>query len=246
MDLELPDDEFLEVLLEKLKKFLLHHFIYKHQESFLKNKKETLSDNECIIILDFAENTFMVHDTFSSFIVTLRQWHILLLFIANRMELWNTRIWHVSVICFNMMCIQFTHFKKQSFLMLWKMIYLKESDTFQWWLQWTDENQKNVANLLHHSCNYALYAEWHFFAMPHGKNACKGIFGTIKQIAACASLQQWSVTGQILSAKSLFQFANSEIPGIQLFWIPTQKQTSSWEKVREKQYFIRIKIQSCL
>ena len=65
-----------------------------------------------------------------------------------------------------------------------------------------------------------MYAEWHFFATSHGKNACDGIVGTIKQMAAYASLQQ-SVTGQILSPKSLFEFANSEIPGIQSFWVPT-------------------------
>ena len=59
MDDELPVDEFLEILVEKLKKFLSHHFMYKKQESFLKNKK----DNEYIIILDFTENyTFMVQD----------------------------------------------------------------------------------------------------------------------------------------------------------------------------------------
>ena len=56
--------------------------------------------------------------------------------------------------------------------------------------------------------------------MSHGKNACDGISGTIKQTAAYASLQR-SVTRQILSPKSLLQFANSEIPGIQLFWVPT-------------------------
>ena len=39
-------------------------------------------------------------------------------------------------------------------------------------------------------------------------------------MAAYASLQQ-SVTEQILSTESLFEFANSEIPGIQSFWDPT-------------------------
>ena len=68
MDDELPVDEFLEVIVEKLKKLLSHHFIYKQQQNFLQNKKETLSDNECIIILDFAENyTFMVQDAIQSF-----------------------------------------------------------------------------------------------------------------------------------------------------------------------------------
>ena len=39
-------------------------------------------------------------------------------------------------------------------------------------------------------------------------------------MAAYASLQQ-SVTGQILPPKSLFEFAKTEIPGIQLFWVTT-------------------------
>ena len=86
---ELPVDEHLEVFMEKLKKLLLHHFIYKQQDNFLKNKKETLNDNECIIILDFAENyTLMVQMPFKPFIgITLRQQYILFLFITNRMEL---------------------------------------------------------------------------------------------------------------------------------------------------------------
>ena len=46
MDDELPVDTFIEVLAEKLKNLLLHHFIYKQQESFLKNKKEILSYNQ--------------------------------------------------------------------------------------------------------------------------------------------------------------------------------------------------------
>ena len=78
----------------------------------------------------------------------------------------------------------------------------------------------NYLLMSYHYCDYALYAEWHFFATSHGKNACDGIGGTIKQMAAYASLQRF-VTGQILSPESLFEFANSEIPGIQLFWVPT-------------------------
>ena len=61
MNDEFPVAEFLEVLVEKLKKLLLHHFIYKQQQSFLKNMKETLGDAEGMIILNFAENyTFTV------------------------------------------------------------------------------------------------------------------------------------------------------------------------------------------
>ena len=39
MNDELPVDEFFEVLVKKLTKLLSRHFIYKQQESFLKNKK---------------------------------------------------------------------------------------------------------------------------------------------------------------------------------------------------------------
>ena len=46
----------------------LHHFIYKQQQNVLTNRKGTLSDNECIIVLDFAENyTFMLQDAIQSF-----------------------------------------------------------------------------------------------------------------------------------------------------------------------------------
>ena len=95
-----------------------------------------------------------------------------------------------------------------------KVIYFSDGCSGQY------KNHKNFTNLSHRHCDYALYAEWHFFATSHGKNACDGIGGTIKRMAAYASLQQ-SVTGHILSPKSLFESANSEIPGIQSFWVPT-------------------------
>ena len=95
-----------------------------------------------------------------------------------------------------------------------KVIYFSDGCSGQY------KNHKNFTNLSHRHCDYALYAEWHFFATCHGKNACDGIGGTIKRMAAYASLQL-SVTGQILPPKSLFEFANSEIPGIQSFWVPT-------------------------
>ena len=68
MDDQLPVDEFLEVFVVKLKKLLLHHFIYKQQKNFLKRKKEMLNDNRCIIILDFAKKyTFGVQDAIQSY-----------------------------------------------------------------------------------------------------------------------------------------------------------------------------------
>ena len=102
---------------------------------------------------------------------------------------------------------------KKDLLQIEKVIHFSDGCSGQY------KNHKNFTNLLHHYCDYALYAEWHFLATSHGKNACDGIGGTIKPMAAYASLQQ-SVTRQI-SRKTLFEFANSQIPGIQLFWVPT-------------------------
>ena len=117
MDDELPVDEFLEILVEKLKMLLSHHFIYKQQQSFLK----FLSDNECIIILEFAKNyTVMVHDAIQSFHWNSTQAaiHPFVIYYKQDGTLKRKSLACISVICFNMMCIQFTHFKKHSFLML--------------------------------------------------------------------------------------------------------------------------------
>ena len=63
-----------------------------------------------------------------------------------------------------------------------------------------------------------IKAEWHFFATSHGKNACDGVGGTIKRLAARASLQR-PISNQILTPLQLFEFANKEIPGVTTFYI---------------------------
>ena len=44
-------------------------------------------------------------------------------------------------------------------------------------------------NLLNHKKDFGIEAEWHFFAISHGKGACDGIGGCIKRNAYRASLQ---------------------------------------------------------
>ena len=55
-----------------------------------------------------------------------------------------------------------------------KVIYFSDGCSGQY------KNNKNFTNLLHHYRDYALYEEWHFFAIPHSKNACDSIGGAIK------------------------------------------------------------------
>ena len=54
-----------------------------------------------------------------------------------------------------------------------------------------------------------------FFATYHGKNSCDGIGGTIKRLAANASLHR-PIKKQILTPKQLFLCADSEIKELTL------------------------------
>lgn len=51
------------------------------------------------------------------------------------------------------------------------------------------KNYKNFANIDYHEDDFGIPAEWHFFATSHGKSPCDGVGGTVKRIAARASLQ---------------------------------------------------------
>ena len=50
------------------------------------------------------------------------------------------------------------------------------------------KNRKNFLNLCFHKSDFGVPAEWHFSATSHGKGACDGLGGTVKCLAARASL----------------------------------------------------------
>ena len=55
-----------------------------------------------------------------------------------------------------------------------------------------------------------------FFATLHGKWPCDGIGGTVKRLAANASLQR-PYSEHIMTPRQLFQFAEDNISGIRFF-----------------------------
>ena len=56
-------DDFIELLAKKLETGTKHHFTAKVQAQYLKWLKTTLTDDEVIILLDFAENySFLCQD----------------------------------------------------------------------------------------------------------------------------------------------------------------------------------------
>ena len=86
-----------------------------------------------------------------------------------------------------------------------KIIYFSDGAASQY------KNRKNFINLCHHKEDFGIAAEWHFSATTHGKGACDGLGGTVKRLAACASLQK-PYSDQIMTSHQLFDWATNNIP----------------------------------
>lgn len=92
------------------------------------------------------------------------------------------------------------------------------------------KNCKNLINLLYHETDFAINAEWHFFATSHGKSPCDGIGGTVKRLVARASLQA-ATSNQILNPCQMFKWVTANISGIRFFFISSvdiQENTKSY------------------
>ena len=94
-------------------------------------------------------------------------------------------------------------------------------------------------NLLMRKKDFRMKAEWHFFATSQGKNACDGVGGSIKRLAARASLHR-AIHNQILNLHQLYDFAKCEIPGMTSFYVDKQQVdvlskflTSTYENARQ-------------
>ena len=81
------------------------------------------------------------------------------------------------------------------------------------------KNKKNFINITHHSEDFGVHAEWHFFATAHGKGACDGIGGTIKRLARRACIQNPNIL--IKTPKQLFEWANENVDGIECLYFDT-------------------------
>ena len=67
--------------------------------------------------------------------------------------------------------------------------------------------------MCNHHNDFGVKAEWHFAATSHGKGACDGLGGTVKRLAARASLQR-PYNDQLMTPRQLFDWACSNIPAV--------------------------------
>ena len=65
-----------------------------------------------------------------------------------------------------------------------KVFYFSDGAALQY------KNRKNFINLCHHELDFGVPDEWHFSATSHGKGSCDGVGGSVKRLAARASLQR--------------------------------------------------------
>ncbi len=126
-----------------------------------------------------------------------------------------TLIWSVGLIC---TCVQ---------QQIKKVIYFSDGAASQY------KNCKNFINLCYHKDDFCVCAEWHFFATSHGKGPCDGIGGTVKRLAARASLQR-PYNEQIMTPRQLYDFAVENISAVHFQFCTKEDWEAESEELEER------------
>lgn len=210
----LPADEFVEQFIGKLNILLPHSFLSVQQASFYQECKLNLKPREVLVTADFSENyAFVLQDAAQGFHWNNTQATIHP-FVAYYVDSGELR--HLSYVvisdCLHHDTIAVYLFQKKFISHLLaslsspplKIRYFSDGAASQY------KNRKNFINLCHHEEDFGIPAEWHFSATSHGKGACDGLGGTVKRLAARASLQK-PYEEQIMTPRQLFQWASSNI-----------------------------------
>ena len=207
-------DDFVDSFCEKLDILLSHSFIATEQSKFYKNCKLTLQPRDVLVTVDFSENyAFILQDAAQGFHWNNAQATIHP-FVAYYID--SEKLCHLSYVvvsdCMHHDTAAFHLFQKNFITFLKtklpsfpeKMYYFSDGAAAQY------KNCKNFINLCYHEADFGIHAEWHFFATSHGKSACDGVGGTVKRLAAKASLQR-PYDQQIMTPRQLYDWALENI-----------------------------------
>lgn len=229
--------EFIEDFCSGLKDLLPHAFIAKEQAAFLRNAKDSLQEGEFIVICDYAENyAFVVQDAAPGFHWNNNQATVypVVVYFKNNTELVHKSmviisdcLSHdaVSVYIYQNLIVKFinTLVNRPK-----KIIYMSDGAPQQY------KNYKNFINLYYHEEDYGTCAEWHFFATAHGKGPCDGVGGTLKRMAALASLKLPS-DQQLTTPQHLYDWASTHLPSIFIEFSPQDKYENT-KQLLEKRF----------
>lgn len=218
--------EFVDIFCNHLVSLLTHDFIAKQQSAFLKQIKESLNEDEVVVICDFAENyAFVIQNAAPGFHWNNNQATIfpIVIYFKYNEELTHRSLViisdgnnHDSIAVYVYMRI-ITDFVKELLPMASKIFYFSDGAPQQF------KNFKNFVNIYYHKEDFKIAAEWHYFATAHGKGPCDGIGGTLKRIASRVSLQR-QIDNQITTALELYEWASepNNLPNIKVKFSPEQ------------------------
>ena len=111
---------------------------------------------------------------------------------------------HHDTIAVHLFQKNLVQFLQEKFSKVDKILYFSDGSAAQY------KNRKNIVNLCYHKEDFWVQAEWYFYATSHNKGQCDGIGGTIKCLAATASLQR-AYHSQIMTPCQLFDWAVGNI-----------------------------------
>lgn len=235
---QLPLDEFISELSEKIFNLTSHHYTAKHQSAYLRLSKEGLTKEKLVILMDFAENySFVVQDAIQSFHWENSQatMHPFVVYYTDSdQQIANLSFCIVSdslkhdTIAVHVFLTRLLWHLQQKFPEVKHIQYFSDGSAAQY------KNFKNFINLCYHEQDFGLSAEWNFFATSHGKSPCDGIGGTAKRLAAHASLQR-PLDNQILTPADLFAFCKENVQGINFLFV-TKEEIETTRLLQEKRF----------
>ena len=211
-------DDFVEYFCDKLLALIPHSFVAAQQSSYFSECKSNLRHGEVVVQADFSENyAFILQDSAQGFHWNNSQAtvHPFMIYYTHSQE-----EHHISFViisdCLQHDTIAVYLFQKKLLMFLKqalpfplkKIIYFSDGAASQY------KNRKNFSNLCHHELDFDVKAEWHFSATSHGKGACDGLGGTVKCLAARASLQK-PYQEQIMTPLQLYDWACTFLKAIQ-------------------------------
>lgn len=227
--------EFLDKFSDKLRRLLTHSYIAKEQSNFLNTKKKELQRGECVVICDFAENyAFVLQDAiqgvhWNNDQVTIHP--IAIYYKENGKEQFINYIAISDCLKHDTIAVHLFQrglitFLKKNMGDLTKIYYFSDGASAQY------KNKKNFINLCFHEDDFNVNAQWHFFATSHGKGPCDGLGGTIKRLAARASLT--NVNDPINNAAKFFSWVHKNVLNVNTEFFSIEQYKSEEQVLKER------------
>lgn len=216
-------DEFCDRLLSLQGTLKTHHYVSKWQAQYLCDLKTHFKRDEAIVVMDFSENyAFLVKDAIQSYhwVNTQCTLHPFVVYFRP-----DDNILHMSIKSFVAIsdCLEHVTAAVSAFQAELLGLLAKDLPSVRKIYYFSDgassQYKKNFLNLCYHESDFHLSAEWNFFATSHGKSACDGVGGTVKRLASRASIQR-PYEDQMMTPHELFLWAERNITGITVFWVP--------------------------